>query len=196
MKWLVSSFEPFERASSNSSAILSGYAARADWQGKVRFTPPLPVTFADAWPALLREIETDPSIGGVLALGQAESRTRISLERVALNRIDARIPDNAGSQPEDVPVLSGPDVYWTNIPWEEFPKSDSIERSFSAGTFVCNALMYALMDWARKHGKLGGFVHIPLLKSQTEPQFSNKPRMDDEAASAAMRNILNFLTAL
>src|SRR5260370_421625 len=90
MKWLVSAFEPFGNARTNSSQIIVERLARENWGGKIRFEPNVPVRFADAWEVLRREVEQDPSIDGVLAFGQAEGRKKISLERVALNWIDAR----------------------------------------------------------------------------------------------------------
>lgn len=195
MKWLVTAFEPFDQASSNSSLIVARELEKINWRAQVYFSQPLPVTFQGAWPALERTLNKHKDIAGVLALGQAESRTKISLERVALNWIDARIPDNDGMSPNGI-VQAGPDIYWSGIPWPELERPKNCEVSYSAGTFVCNALMYQLMDWAKRFGKVAGFVHVPLLNSQTDLKFANLPRLEDQEAVQSLSEILKFLLEL
>lgn len=194
MKWLVTAFEPFGGAPSNSSLIVLNRLKERDWQGLVKFFAPVPVRFDQAFASVRAELLKHPEVNGVLALGQAETRTRISLERVALNWIDARIADNAGVTPEQGPVEAGPDSLWAPIPWDRLGDSGHWERSYSAGTFVCNTLMYQLI---KNSGKMAGFVHIPLLDSQTEPAFAKHPqRMAEETAVAALERILEFLSGL
>jgi pyroglutamyl-peptidase len=194
MKWLVTGFEPFAGAQSNSSQILVKKLRARDWGGRVLFHDSVPVTFAGAWADVQKHLSSD--LRGVLCLGQAESRARICLERVALNWIDARLPDNDGSQPAERPVQVGSEVLWSNIPWANFKMPAIVERSYSAGTFVCNTLMYQVMDWAAPERKLGGFVHIPVLQSQEDLQFKNSPRLEDADAEDALVQILQFLVKL
>ena len=197
MKWLVCAFEPFNGATSNSSLKTLKRLGTHDWKGQVEFLPPVPVEFEGGWNFLEANLKQASGFDGVLALGQAESRSKISLERVALNWIDARIKDNREVQPPSAKVLSdGPEVYWSNIPWDAFELSKTVERSYSAGTFVCNEVMYRLMHWALKEGKLAGFVHIPALVSQSEPQFVNSPRLNDQTAENEMVRVLEFLVKL
>jgi|SRR5665213_3278138 len=189
MNWLVTGFAPFNKGQSNSSQILVRELSRLEWRGQIRFHEPLPVTFAGAWPAVEKVLQSHPEVQGILALGQADGREKISLERVALNWMDARIPDNAGEQPRERKIQAGPDVHWTNIPWQDFKSQNECNLSYSAGTFVCNTLMYQLMDWALTHEKRAGFVHVPLLQSQGGP-------LADQAAIKTLREILEFLVAL
>ncbi len=110
----------------------------------------------------------------VLCVGQAGGRAQISLERVAINLIDARIPDADGLQPIDQPVIAGaPDAYLSNLPLKHmlaalrsagFPA----EISLSAGAYVCNACAFHLAHRiASADARLkGGFVHIPWAPSQ------------------------------
>ena len=108
----------------------------------------------------------------VLALGQAEGRSDISVERVAINVMDARIADNAGAQPIDQPVVAGgPAAYFSTLPIKHlvarmraagFPAS----VSQTAGTFVCNQVFYALQHELAGQGVRSGFVHVPLLPEQ------------------------------
>lgn len=192
MKWLVSCYEPFDNAETNSSQILCEQLQRRGMKD-VRFVGPVPVRFADAWPYLKREIQ---DVDGVLALGQAEGRRKISLECIALNWIDARVPDNAGVQPRLVKVTDGPDVLWSQIPWANLGQNEMFERSYSAGTFLCNHLMFNVVDWARENGKMGGFVHIPVLACQAEQKFADVVKMEDADALKGLASILQFLTEL
>ena len=111
----------------------------------------------------------------VICVGQAGGRPDISIERVAINVNDARIPDNNGNQPIDTPVIPlGPSAYWSTLPIKAIVKSlkeDGIPASVSqtAGTFVCNHIFYGLMhELASNHSSVrGGFIHIPFLPEQT-----------------------------
>lgn len=133
----------------------------------------LPATFAGSGPALLRAIEeVGPDL--VIAVGQADGRIALSLERVAINVQDARIPDNDGASPVDEPVVpGGPVAYWTSLPIKAMAaaiRAQGIpaEVSQTAGTFVCNHLFYSLAH-AIATGRptlRGGFIHIPLLPEQ------------------------------
>lgn len=161
MNWLISAFEPFGGASTNSSLQLLKELEARNQNPRLKFHAPVPVTFSGAWPDLARKIATIPNLQGVLALGQAETRSKICLEYLSLNRIDARIPDNSGKLPPLSHIKQGPDVLWSNIPWDGFQLTAKTERSYSAGTFVCNALMFELQEWANANGKMAGFVHIP-----------------------------------
>jgi pyroglutamyl-peptidase len=131
----------------------------------------LPCVFAQALPALQQALmQHTPDI--VLALGQAEGRCDLSVERIAINVMDARIPDNAGAQPIDVPVIAGgPASYFSTLPIKSlvaglraagFPAS----VSQTAGTFVCNQVFYALQHTLAGQGVHSGFVHLPLLPEQ------------------------------
>lgn len=184
MKWLVTAFEPFNGASENSSLQMLRELEARNINPNLEFFAPVSVTYARAWPQVKEQIDKIPDLRGVLSLGQAENRKKISLERVTLNCIDASIADNDGKKIELSKVKDGPDMLWTNIPWENFTISRRVERSYSAGTFVCNALMFELMLWAQAQGKMAGFVHIPLFDS------SDKELIDE--AQRVMEFVLNL----
>lgn len=159
---LVTGFEPFGGDARNPS----GEAALAmDGQGiggvPVRGVV-LPCVFAEAPRALRAAIRRHrPDL--VLALGLAASRRGFHLERVAVNLIDARIPDNAGAQPVDEPVQRrGPAAAFTTLPVKAMSaalQGAGLEAqvSWSAGSFVCNQLFYALM---RCRVPQAGFLHL------------------------------------
>ncbi|MBX3022301.1 MAG: hypothetical protein KF799_11565 [Bdellovibrionales bacterium] len=194
MKWLVTAFEPFGGAQSNSSQIVLKALQTMDWQGHVEFFPSVPVQFTTAWTVVKGVRARLADVQGVLALGQAERRTRLSLERVAVNWVDAAMADNSGFKPAQGRIDRGADGLFTTIPWERLEDSPLWERSYTAGTFVCNTLMYQML----KDGALeaAGFVHIPLLESQADPLFAGAARMADEQAISAMERILKFLVDL
>lgn len=127
----------------------------------------LPVSFAGSGPALVAAIdETAPDV--VIAVGLAGGDANIRLERVAINVDDARIPDNDGAQPIDLPIAAdGPAAYFSTLPVKAAVTAVA-ERgipavvSQTAGTFVCNHLFYVLQDaLASRPGVRGGFVHVP-----------------------------------
>ncbi|MGB8954247.1 MAG: pyroglutamyl-peptidase I, partial [Tumebacillaceae bacterium] len=111
----------------------------------------------------------------VICVGQAGGRPDVTVERVAINVDDARIPDNARNQPIDAPIVEGgPVAYWSSLPIKAIVQNmrqAGVPASVSqtAGTFLCNHLFYGLMHLiADKHLAVrGGFIHIPYLPEQT-----------------------------
>lgn len=130
-------------------------------------TAVLPVTFADAAAMLLALVEEHrPRL--VVATGLADGRDAVTPERVAVNLADARIPDNAGAQPLDEPVVPGaPTAYFSTLPVKAIGAAlteagHPVALSHSAGTFVCNHVFFALMHHlAGRDGPPAGFVHLP-----------------------------------
>jgi len=169
MRILVTGFEPFDRQSINPSWAVARALHGAAIAGAQVTAVQLPCVFAQALPALQQALaQHRPDI--VLAMGQAEGRC--SVERVAINVQDARIPDNAGAQPIDVPVIAGgPAAYFSTLPIKALVaglKAAGFPASVSqtAGTFVCNQVFYALQHSLAGLGVHSGFVHLPLLPEQ------------------------------
>lgn len=170
---LLTGFEPFESEPINAS----WEAARAldgETIGDARVVARcLPCVFGAAAQALIGHIETHrPAL--VLATGVAGGRAEISLERVAINVDDARIPDNAGREPIDQPIaVGGPAAYFSTLPIKRIVhalREAGIPAavSQSAGTFVCNHVFYALMHYLaqQEDAPRGGFIHVPCLPQQ------------------------------
>ena len=119
----------------------------------------------------------------VLAVGQYGGANGVRVERVAVNLRDARIADNAGAKPVDEPVVPGaPAAYFATLPTrrivEKLREQDiPAQLSYSAGTFVCNNLLYcALHESAQKFPATRcGFVHVPYLPEQAKD--GNAPSM-------------------
>jgi pyroglutamyl-peptidase len=133
----------------------------------------LPVAFAAIVPLLENLLATHRPVL-VLALGQAGGRSEISLERVAVNLIDARIADNEGLQPIDEAVIAdAPGAYFSTLPVKAIEAhlralGVPAAPSLSAGSFVCNQVFFGLAHLlATQHaGVRGGFMHVPWLPEQ------------------------------
>lgn len=132
----------------------------------------LPVEFGASLEALRAALE-DIRPALVLCVGQAGGRAQLSLERVAINVDDARIPDNAGASPVDAPIAAdGPAAYFATLPIKAMlaalrEAGIPAEVSQTAGTYVCNHVFYGLMHALRDApGVRGGFVHIPYSPQQ------------------------------
>ncbi len=172
MRALVTGFEPFDGDEVNPAGeALARLPARA---GTLTIaTRVLPVAFGQAIEVLAAAVAaSEPDI--VLCVGLAGGRPALSLERVAINRDDARIPDDAGRQPIDRPVVEGgPAAYFTNLPIKAAVAALCDAGlpaivSNTAGTFVCNHVFYGLMHLAAtsRAGLRGGFLHVPYLPGQ------------------------------
>lgn len=168
---LLTGFEPFDGDAVNPSWQIARALHGQRLHGTRVVAQMLPCTFDGAIGALRAALRRHrPQL--VMALGQA-GRSVISLERVAINVIDARIPDNAGAQPIDEPVLAGaPAAHFTTLPIKAMlaalrEAGIPAEVSQTAGTFVCNQVFYGLMQALRRRPAVrGGFVHVPLLPEQ------------------------------
>jgi pyroglutamyl-peptidase len=178
---LLTGFEPFDDEAVNPSGAVAR-ALHGQWIDGARVVAlQLPCVFATALPALHAALASHQP-RWVLALGLAGSRSAISIERVAVNLVDARIPDNAGAQPVDEPVVAGgPAAYFTGLPAKALvarlqQAGLAAELSHSAGSFVCNQVFYGLMHTlAALPGVVGGFIHLPPLPEQAARHPAARP---------------------
>lgn len=126
----------------------------------------------------------------VLCVGQAGGRAGLTPERIAINLDDARIPDNEGNQPIDRPIVpEGPAAYFATLPVKamaEGIRAAGLPASVSntAGTFVCNHLMYGVLHHLALHKPQtrAGFLHVPFLPEQTK----NHPSLPLEAITRGL----------
>ena len=168
MKILLTAFDPFGGESTNASQeALEALPDRVSGGELTKLL--LPTVFRAAGEQAIAAAERlGPD--AVLSLGQAAGRRALTPERVAVNLMDARIPDNAGFQPADEPVVpGGPAAYFSTLPVKAMVRAMEAagvpaQVSLSAGTFVCNSLMYTLLHWAalRAPEVRCGFLHLPL----------------------------------
>lgn len=170
---LLTGFDPFGGDTVNPSWEAVSRLHGEIIAGRRVVAAQLPTTF-DGAPGTLRAALRKHTPELVLCVGQAGGRTALSLERVAINVNDARIPDNTGAQPIDTPVVKrGPAAYFTTLPIKAMhadlrAAGIPAEISQTAGTFVCNQVFYVLMHALVGTRVRGGFVHIPFLPEQAE----------------------------
>lgn len=191
---LLTGFDPFGGDAINPSWLAAERLHNQLVAGHRIESLQLPTAFARA-PRVLRAAIRRHRPSLVLCVGQAGGRAGISLERVAINVIDARIADNDGAQPVDVPVVrGGPAAYFSTLPIKAM-RADlcaagiGAEISHTAGTFVCNQVFYALMHALAKMPSprpRGGFVHIPFLPEQVETR-PGTPSMPLDTIVAGLR---------
>ena len=191
-KVLLTGFEPFGTATSNPSGEIVKQI-----NGDNIVTAILPVAYAQSAEALLGLIEHHkPDV--VICLGQAEGRTQITPERIAINLDDARLADNEGVTRIDEPILvDGPVAYVSTLPIKEFVTVINATGvpaavSLSAGTFLCNHIFYVAQDALRGTKVRSGFVHVPLMDEQAG-EFPGLPTMPLDQMIKAVRTMLEVL---
>ena len=177
MKILVTGFDPFGGETVNP-ALESVKSLPSEIHGAEVHWVAIPTVFYQSAEVLEAEINRyHPD--AVLCIGQAGGRASLTPERVAINQDDARIPDNQGNQPIDTPIrLDGQAAYFSTLPIKAMVQAIKEEGlpatvSNTAGTFVCNHLMYQALYLADKkfpHMR-AGFMHIPYMTEQV----INKP---------------------
>ena len=201
MKVLVTGFDPFGGESINP-AWEAVKCIRNEIAGAEIVTMQIPTVVGRSIERIhekMKELQPDM----VISVGQAGGRFGVTPERVALNITDARIPDNEGNQPIDEPVFADGDAaYFSNLPVKAmvqaikdagYPSS----LSNSAGTYICNHVMYGILYYIHKEfpDVRGGFIHVPYAASQAVNK-PNTPSMAiaditaalEAAIEAAVRN--------
>jgi pyroglutamyl-peptidase len=192
MMILLTGFEPFGKATLNPSGEIVKQIS-----GENIVTAILPVAYAQSAERLLQLIaEHNPDV--VICLGQAEGRTQITPERIAINLDDARLADNQGVMRNEMPiVLDGPVAYESTLPIKEIVKAINVAGvpaavSLSAGAFLCNHVFYVAQDHFKGTKVRSGFVHVPLMDEQG-PEFPGLPTMPLEQMVTAVRAMLEVL---
>jgi len=194
---LVTGFEPFGGEPSNPSwevceqlpALVAGMRVEKCL---------VPCEFRRSIEAVAKAIEQHrPSI--VLCLGQAGGRAHLTVERVAINIDDASIPDNAGESPIDESIASqGPPAYFATLPVKAIVRGVRAagipaELSNTAGTYVCNHLMYGVLHFLAASGisARAGFIHVPY----AEGQVLDKPGIAAMSIASMARGVEAALAA-
>ena len=189
---LLTGFEPFGTATSNPSGEIVKQIS-----GDNIVTAILPVAYVGSAGRLLALItEHNPDV--VICLGQAEGRTQITPEKIAINLDDARLADNEGVLRNDVKILeNGPDAYFTTLPVNKMVEAIKAKGvpaavSLSAGAFLCNHVFYVAQSKLAGTKVRSGFVHVPLMDSQA-PEFPGLPTMPLDQMVKAVRAMLEVL---
>ena len=174
-KLLITGFDPFDGAAVNPS-----------WEAVKRLPDQIgayeihklqiPTVFGLAPKTVLEKAaEIQPDV--IISVGQAGTRAAVTPERIGINIRDARIADNAGISPKDESIVpGGPDGYFSTLPIKTMVDAINSEGvpgavSNTAGTFVCNDVLYSLLHhYAGTHVRCG-FIHVPWLPQQGTPSL-------------------------
>ena len=179
---LITGFDPFGGECMNPS--WEAVSRLPDVIGDYRLTKlQIPTVFGLAAERVLAAAEADnPDV--ILCVGQAGGRDAVTPERIAINCMDARITDNAGNQPREMPVVpGGADGMFSTVPVRSM--ADAIEAagipgkvSNTAGTFVCNDTLYRLLHHYADTPVRAGFIHVPYLPQQAKDGKPSMPLED------------------
>lgn len=198
MKILITGFQPFGGETINPA--LEAVLSLSKKQTRSTLIPlEVPTEFNRAADIVLGAISFH-SPDAVILVGQAGGRAAVTPERVAINCMDARIPDNAGFQPIDMPIVQpAPAAYFSTLPIRAI--TDAIRKaglpaqiSNSAGTYVCNALMYGVLHGLSERGVAipCGFIHVPYCPAQTAEK-PDQPSMALDDIVRALECAVNVL---
>ena len=198
MKIIVTGFDPFGGETINPS--IECVKALPEIEGVELIRLELPTVFKES-AKRLNEVINDVKPDAVLSVGQAGGRAGITMERIAINVDDARIPDNISQQPIDEAIqLDGEAAYFTTLPIKRIVKAIReagipAEVSNSAGTFVCNHIMYQSLFAATKADKpfKAGFMHIPFIPEQTTDKPSLPLEESTKAVQIAIETIRDYI---
>jgi pyroglutamyl-peptidase len=192
MKILITGFDPFGGAKINPA-----YEAVKLLPDKINDAEiiklEIPTVFKREGEVLEAGIEKhNPDV--VICVGQAGGRSGMTVEKVAINLMEARIPDNDGQQPMDEPVCSdGENAYFAKLPVKAIVQNMREQGiparvSYTAGTYVCNDVMYRLLYLIdKKYPEMkGGFIHVPYLPEQVIDLPDGTPSMPADMIAKAL----------
>jgi len=174
-KLLVTGFDPFDGADINPAweAVKLLPDRIGEWEIDKLM---IPTVFGAAPKAVIaKALEIRPN--AIISVGQAGGRKAVTPERIGINLNDARIPDNEGNQPTCEPIIQGgPDGIFSTLPVERMAEAIKAagypaEVSNTAGTFVCNHLLYSLLNHFKGSEVKVCFIHVPYLPQQGEPNL-------------------------
>lgn len=191
MKVLITGFDPFGGESINP-AWEAVKAMKDNIDGIEVIKLQIPTVFKKSAEKLFAGIE-EYKPDAVICIGQAGGRYDMSVERVAINMDDGRIPDNEGYQPIDTPVYEdGENAYFATLPIKGIVEEIKLAKipasvSNTAGTYVCNHIMYSLLYYISKNNLniKGGFIHVPYITEQVVDK-KNMPYMEVTTITKAL----------
>jgi len=194
MKILLTAFDPFGGLETNS-ALLAMNQLNINEKNLEIVKLVVPTIFSKAF-STVQEILDKDKFDYCICLGQAGGRDAITIERIAINYVDARIPDNEGNKILDSKINEkGKNAYFSSLPLNKLINALQEENicsriSNTAGTYVCNYLFYNLMGYLEAYPETkGGFIHLPFAEEQKQNKFS----MPLEKLVKAVEIILNNL---
>ncbi|MBP5574520.1 MAG: pyroglutamyl-peptidase I [Bacilli bacterium] len=191
---LVTGFEPFGGDNINPTELVIDKLPDAI-NGFLIKKILLPVEFINGPKILIEEYDKiKPS--AVIMFGQAGGRSAITPELQGKNIMDVYAPDNSGYQPSNLPIINnGPDILLSTLPLDKIIEGMNAlnipcELSKSAGTYVCNCLLYNMLYY-NKGEVPTGFIHVPFIKEQNH---LDKPSFEFDDVYTAVLTILDIIT--
>ena len=185
-KLLITGFEPFGGEKINPSWEAVKLLREKIGDFKI-IKAEIPVVFEKAAETVIAKAdELEPN--AIICVGQAGGRSGITPEMVAINLRFASIPDNEGNQPKDIPcVQDGENAYFATLPVRKMAEAVSeasvpCSVSYSAGTYVCNDLIYHVLHHYKGTDIKACFIHVPFIPEQT----NDKPSMELETIAKAL----------
>ncbi len=176
IKILISGFTTFSSHADNSSEIIAELFKSTPINGFEIHVVILPVTFSESFKTLKKAMN-DFLPDYVVCLGLASNRKGINLEKVAINFIHSDIADNEGVIHQEQLILKdGPAAYFATLPLEKLRKVHTpfpLEMSFSAGTYVCNYVMFETLNFLKDSQVRAGFIHLPHLEENQQKIFDS-----------------------
>ena len=173
MKILLTAFDAFGGETTNPASEAAKKVRAPKGVELIRMT--VPTVFGRSVRAVTEKIaEIQPD--AVLCVGQAGGRSAVTPERVAINLMDASIADNEGNMPVDLPIAEkGESALFSTLPVKAITESIRkagvpAQLSDTAGTFVCNQLLYGVLCFCREHcpETKACFIHVPYLPEQVK----------------------------
>jgi pyroglutamyl-peptidase len=200
MKILLTGFEPFGDSPLNPSQMLVDSAPDI-LSNKAEIVRAILPVDKDGGPAALLAALEEHQPEAVLCFGLAAGRPQISLERVAINLMDYRLPDNAGTTVQDTPIdPEGPAAYFSTLPLRAMlaalrAADIPAALSLSAGAYLCNQVFYTLMHTLAARGQSipAGFIHLPALPEQAAQTDKATPSMSLDLEEQALAVLVQTL---
>lgn len=202
MNLLLTGFEPFNGSPINPSEQVVSALSGQNLSGFNIRAVTLPVDQYRGPDALLTAVQRHQP-AAIICLGEAAGRPVVSIERIAVNLQDFRIPDNSGNWVEDKPVvLEGPAAYFSTLPVRAIVSKlhetgIPAEISLSAGTYLCNLVFYTLLHHLTTQALAipAGFIHLPSLPAQIPLRDRPGPSMALETSLQAIRTAIQVTAA-
>ncbi|MEJ6348026.1 pyroglutamyl-peptidase I [Holzapfeliella sp. He02] len=199
MKILVTAFEPFGQNTINASAeVLDQLPSQIENSQIEKLV--LPTVFKKSTEKLVTFLDAyQPDV--IISMGEAGGRSQITVERIAVNVDDAKLPDNDNQMPhQDCIRLDGDDGYFSTLPITDIVKAIqkiNIPASISntAGTYVCNHIMYEGLYWSKQHSKpiQSGFIHLPYLPEEVVQSGQNLPSLSIDLMTKAIESAIKTI---
>lgn len=192
MKILLTAFDPFGGEVVNP-ALEAVKRVKENINGAEIIKLEIPTVFRKGPKTIFQKIdELNPDV--VLSIGQAGGRSAIAVEFVGINWADGRIPDNDGNQPIGEKIFEdGETAYFSNLPVKamvENIRKNNLPAfvSYTAGTYVCNDVLYSVLYYIHKHNKemKSGFIHVPFAPDQAIDKPNGTPTMSIEDITRAI----------